>query len=116
MAIMMTPRERKPTSIFEALSRLRRKSPAAQSRMSESGDLRDDEKAAQAPARPGRASASSPLSALGISGREALHAGAKPQMKPAKRLRRKEYRTTRQSTLTEISTEMGTGRRKEESA
>jgi hypothetical protein len=31
-------------------------------------------------------------------------------MKPAKRLRRKELRRTRQSTLTEISTEMGTGR------
>ncbi len=90
MASMMTPRERKPTSIFEALSRLRRKRPAAQSRMSDTEICATTRKLRRLQRRPGRARASSPLSALGIRGREALHAGAKPQIKPAKRLRRKE--------------------------
>jgi hypothetical protein len=89
MAIVMTPRERKPMSIFEALSRLRRKSPAAQSRISEREIWATTRKLRKLQRRPGRTNASSPLSALGISGREALHAGAKPQMKPAKRLSRK---------------------------
>jgi len=54
------------------------------------GDLRATRKLRRLQRRPGRARTSSPLSALGIRGREALHAGAKPQTKPAKRLRRKD--------------------------
>jgi hypothetical protein len=69
MAILMTPRERKPTSIFEALSRLQRKSPAAQSRMSDTEICATMRKLRRLQRRPGGARASSPLSALGIRAR-----------------------------------------------
>ena len=75
---------RKPMSMFAADSRLRRKSPSLKAESPTLQSARPSADYAELQRRPGRASASSPLSALPISGRAAAHAGADSQQQSAK--------------------------------